>query len=118
MHVLLDGQGDGPVWSGNGNHRDFDAAVITPQRGVLVSRHDRPPSFLGPPALHRPSWRDSWAATLACFISGGPVTKTVSNPCAVSPSDHGWLTDDFAASGSVNGQSAWAHRAWSACGWP
>ena len=39
MQVLLDAQGDGPAWPGNGRHRDFDAAVITHQSGVLVVRH-------------------------------------------------------------------------------
>src|SRR5215203_4793097 len=47
MQVLLDGQRDGPVWPGDGRHRDFDAAVITPRRGVVVIRHE----FLSPVVL-------------------------------------------------------------------
>jgi hypothetical protein len=84
MQVLLDGQGDGPVWAGNSRHRDFDAAVITPQRGVLVSRYgSSSPVVLrsGPRTLAQFTAilaRVTGPPQLRACISGGPAAETVS----------------------------------------
>jgi hypothetical protein len=90
MQVLLDGQGDGPVWADNSRHRDFDAAVITPHRGVLISRHgSSSPVVLrsGPRTLAQFTAilaRITGPPQLRACISGGPAAETVSTISASS----------------------------------